>query len=136
MPSTTPFIDRCRRPRRFFLCTSFALSGCPALPVDRTQKEASAAPIRLRDVASEAGLRFSWGHDGRSPLTNLETFGCGCAFLDFDSDGWQDILLVGEPRSALFRNPGNGTFADISAASGLDRYTGLWKGHLIPGSPE
>ena len=59
-----------------------------------------------------------------------ETFGSGCAFLDYDGDGWQDILLVnsadwpGHKRARstlrLYRNNRNGTFTDVTHAAGLD----------------
>ncbi|HTE19389.1 MAG TPA: VCBS repeat-containing protein, partial [Armatimonadota bacterium] len=87
--------------------------------------------MSYRDVAREAGLDFRWGNGGKSPLTNLETFGAGCAFLDADADGWMDALLVGDPNSALFRNKKDGTFQNITAGSGLDRARGAWKGCAI-----
>lgn len=55
--------------------------------------------------------------------------GSGCAFFDFDGDGWPDILLLNSkdwtPKgrrslAALFRNQGNGTFRNVAAGSGLD----------------
>ena len=56
--------------------------------------------------------------------------GAGCAFLDYDSDGWQDILLIngmdwlGHKRQpsplALYRNNRNGTFSDVTRAAGLE----------------
>ena len=56
--------------------------------------------------------------------------GSGCAFLDYDGDGWQDILLVNgmdwsmhkKQRSTLklYRNNRNGTFTDMTRAAGLD----------------
>ena len=59
-----------------------------------------------------------------------ETLGSGCAFLDYDADGWQDILLVngmdwpGHKRQRstlrLYRNNRNGTFTDVTRAAGLD----------------
>ncbi len=59
-----------------------------------------------------------------------ETLGSGCAFLDYDSDGWQDILLINgmdwpghkKRRSTmrLYRNNRNGTFTDVTAHAGLD----------------
>src|SRR5437899_6005693 len=69
----------------------------------------------FRNVASEAGLAFKWGHGGRSPLNIVETLGHGCAFLDYDQDGLLDILLVGNDRLALYRNLGNGRFSDVTA---------------------
>ncbi|MCL6508843.1 MAG: CRTAC1 family protein, partial [Bryobacteraceae bacterium] len=46
------------------------------------------------DVTAQAGIRFvhNSGAFGRKYLP--ETLGPGCAFLDYDNDGWQDILLV------------------------------------------
>jgi enediyne biosynthesis protein E4 len=84
------------------------------------------------DVTRAAGIQFR--HDngafGRKYLP--ETMGSGGAFFDADGDGAQDILLVnsmslsgrpGRPAKrsllALFRNNRNGTFADVTAASGL-----------------
>lgn len=59
-----------------------------------------------------------------------ETLGSGCAFLDYDRDGWLDILLVNgmdwprhqRQRSTmkLYRNNRNGTFTDVTHAAGLD----------------
>ena len=56
--------------------------------------------------------------------------GSGCAFLDYDGDGWQDILLIngmdwpGHKRQRstlrLYRNNRNGTFTDVTRRAGLD----------------
>jgi hypothetical protein len=86
--------------------------------------------FRLVDVTSSAGLQFrhNSGATGRKLLP--ETLGSGCAFLDYDADGWQDILLVngmdwpGHKRQRsplrLYRNNRNGTFSDVTRAAGLD----------------
>ncbi len=87
--------------------------------------------IRFTNVATQAGLQFGWPVNPKRPLRNLDTFGCGCAFLDFDSDGWLDILLVGEPRCALFRNDRRGRFTDISAETGLNQHLATWKGCAV-----
>ena len=86
--------------------------------------------FKLVDVTSPAGLRFRH-HNGASGNKLLpETLGSGCAFLDYDADGWQDILLVngmdwpGRARQrstlSLYRNNRNGTFTDVTRAAGLD----------------
>lgn len=90
----------------------------------------SPSGIRFENVAAASGFRFHWPQQ-RRPMRNLEAFGCGCAFWDYDGDGWQDILLVGEPRVALYRNRGNGQFQDVTAATGLSSVTGRWKGCAI-----
>jgi enediyne biosynthesis protein E4 len=87
------------------------------------------APIQFTDVTAQAGIRFTHnaGRAGKKYLP--ETLGAGCAFFDADGDGWPDILLINSkdwtPRgrkttAALYRNNHNGTFTNITAASGLD----------------
>jgi tetratricopeptide (TPR) repeat protein len=82
---------------------------------------------RFEDVAATAGIHFQQGQARKRPLTILEATGSGCAFLDVDDDGWLDLLLVGQPRCALYRNRGDGTFADVTRAAGLDS-AGFWIG--------
>ncbi len=84
---------------------------------------------RFKDITAVAGIQFTH-NSGRAGKKYLpETMGSGCAFLDVDGDGWQDILLLNSkdwtPRgrkslSALYRNNKNGTFTDITRGSGLD----------------
>ncbi len=85
--------------------------------------------ISFSDVTAQAGIHFTHnaGRTGKKYLP--ETLGAGCAFFDFDGDGWPDILLVNgkdwTPRGrhshpALYRNNHNGTFTDVTAGSGLD----------------
>lgn len=81
------------------------------------------------DVTAAAGVRFKHtsGAFGRKYLP--ETMGSGCAFLDADGDGRQDILLVNSmdwqsrPRTksvmALYRNLGDGRFGDVTERAGL-----------------
>ena len=47
------------------------------------------------------------------------SFGMGCAIADFDNDGHQDILVTAYGRCTLYRNNGDGTFADVTAKAGL-----------------
>ncbi len=86
--------------------------------------------FRLMDVTKQAGIEFvhNSGAFGKKYLP--ETLGPGCAFFDYDGDGWQDILLVnsmdwpGQKRKrstpALYRNNRNGTFTDVTKQAGLD----------------
>src|SRR5579859_6880031 len=84
----------------------------------------------LADITSAAGVHFRH-HTGAFGAKYLpETLGSGCAFIDYDSDGWPDILFVNgmdwpghrRERSTLrlFRNNRNGTFTDVTKAAGLD----------------
>lgn len=99
--------------------------GIFALPAD-------AAASALFERVSLAASGISWKHvSGRSPESYLpETTGAGCAFLDFDNDGWMDIYLVNsgkcdfydpQPplRNALYRNNRDGTFTDVTEKAGV-----------------
>jgi hypothetical protein len=100
---------------------------------------AGAAPAGLRaagpgfrfvDVTGAAGIPFEHNSGAYGGKLLPETLGSGCAFLDYDADGWQDILLVnsmdwaGHKRQRtslkLYRNNRNGTFTDVTKAAGLD----------------
>ena len=80
--------------------------------------------------ASASGI--SWVHiNGHSPDMYIpETVGPGCAFLDYDNDGWMDIYLVNSGRcdfyqpktplrNALYRNNRDGTFTDVTLKAGV-----------------
>ena len=90
---------------------------------------ASAYPFE--EVPSSAS-RITWTHTaGKSPEKYLpETTGAGCAFLDYDNDGWMDIYLVNSGkcdfynpnpplRNALYRNNRDGTFTDVTEKAGV-----------------
>lgn len=86
--------------------------------------------FRLVDVSSQAGIHFHHNSGAYGGKLLPETLGSGCAFLDYDGDGWQDILLVngmdwaGHRRERttlrLYRNNRNGTFTDVTRQAGLD----------------
>ena len=50
-------------------------------------------------------------------------YGQGVAAGDIDNDGWIDLYLTGFRRNQMFRNNGNGTFSDVSTATGTDSPT-------------
>ena len=78
--------------------------------------------FRLIDVTQSAGIQFAHNTGARGHKYLPETLGAGCAFLDYDGDGWQDILLVNSGPSAptLYRNNRDGTFRDVTKQAGLD----------------
>lgn len=105
---------------------AFSLSGPPA--------ESQELPT-YTDVTKEAGITFVHSF-GDERLDNIvETTGAGCAFFDYNNDGYQDIYLVngcyhpvishpsgrrlaGKLKNALYRNNGDGTFTDVTEESG------------------
>jgi len=98
--------------------------------------KASGRPFHAQfvNVAQSAGLRSPVIYGAANDSTGhadylLEVMGCGAAFLDYDNDGWLDILLLTGRRFAatpegatirLYRNNRDGTFSDVSGVIGLD----------------
>ena len=86
--------------------------------------------FRFTDVTTAAGIQFQHNSGAYRGKLLPETLGSGCAFLDYDADGWQDILLIngmdwpGHKRQhstlRLYRNNRNGTFTDVTKSAGLD----------------
>ena len=89
--------------------------------------------IRFTDIASEAGIGFAHETGAAGDKWMPETMGSGCAFLDYDGDGDDDILLVNSthwegrapaagasPTSQLYRNDGSESFVEVTAEAGLD----------------
>jgi len=114
--------------RREFLIATAGAAATAARPNPIT---AQAQPsFRLVDVTAGSGLLFQHHNGGFGQKLLPETLGSGCAFLDYDGDGWQDILVVngmdwpGHARRrstlGLFRNNRNGTFSDVTRSAGLD----------------
>ena len=81
---------------------------------------AAAAQPRYVDVAAAAGIAFEHrnGAEGQKQLP--ETMGSGVAFFDYDDDGWLDLYWVNVAGpAALYRNEGNGRFAERTQAAGV-----------------
>ncbi|MGO9229784.1 MAG: CRTAC1 family protein [Bryobacteraceae bacterium] len=110
---------------RFTITSLVLLAAAPAIfpwPADDSG-------VRFTDVTGAAGIHFTHtaGRSGKKWLP--ETMGPGCAFFDFDGDGWLDILLINgkdlvpsgrHTTAALYRNNRDGTFTDVTKGSGLD----------------
>jgi enediyne biosynthesis protein E4 len=81
------------------------------------------------EVAQRAGLHHSVPYGSPNPKNYiLESIGCGCAFLDYDNDGWIDLLVLGGNNLAapdagvtnrLYHNNRDGTFRDVTVEAGL-----------------
>src|SRR6266853_4733033 len=87
-------------------------------------------PLFVEVPPSASGIE--WVHENAmSPSRYLpEALGPGCAFLDFDNDGWMDIFLVNSGpsdfwtpskpvRNALYKNNRDGTFTDVTQKAGV-----------------
>ena len=137
------------------LCSAF-VSGCHQQSSERSSREAAqvataseSAPtsraqqvpiaevapprpsgsVRFTDVTQAAGIHFRH-HSGAFGKKYLpETMGSGVCVIDYNDDGWQDILFVnsmdwpeqrtGQSTAALYRNNGDGTYTDVTREAGL-----------------
>ncbi len=85
---------------------------------------------RFTDIAAAAGLTapIVYGALDHNDYI-LEADGCGCAFIDYDNDGWMDLFILtgtrieGAPRGTsnrLYKNNRDGTFTDVTRQAGLE----------------
>src|SRR5437773_330407 len=103
--------------------------GCRSSSVQQMPSPTGSAG-RLTDVTAASGLA-AFGHtDGSSGRRFfVEQTGSGCAFLDYDNDGWLDVYFCNgaplpgyrgpRPRNALFHNNRDGIFTDVTTAAGV-----------------
>jgi hypothetical protein len=102
-----------------------------SLMIAMAQKPAPRTVVTFEEVLTSAS-KITWTHDNaQSPDRQLpETVGAGCAFLDYDNDGWMDIYFVNSGSSdfftpaaplknALYRNNRDGTFTDVTDKAGV-----------------
>src|SRR5262249_25572936 len=120
---------------RIFGGAAFASAISPrALVLPASQGDSPGQQARRALFQEIPGTKsgITWQHvNGRSPEYYLpETTGAGCAFFDYDSDGWMDIYLVNsgkcdfftpnQPlRNALYKNNRDGTFTDVTGRAGV-----------------
>lgn len=88
-------------------------------------------PVSFTDITESAGIGFVHVNGAYGERLMPETIGGGAAFLDYDRDGDQDLLLVNSrewkdhakedqpPTQALYANDGQGRFTDVTQAAGL-----------------
>src|SRR5687768_10401181 len=136
----------CHRRTATRFITTFSLpllllaSNLACGPERATSRSESAGAANRRhglfeDATEEAGIRFRHTNGDSGQFRFPETFGGGCAFLDYDEDGRLDALLLSPGKLdastdsapanlALFRNLGDGRFADVTKGSGLEKSLG------------
>ena len=124
-----------RSTRRQFLAGMSALGAVWWAKSTSADSVEQASPPSVHPLFQEVPSTLSgitWRHvNGRSPEYYLpETTGSGCAFIDYDNDGWMDIYLVNSGRcdffapkpplrNVLYRNNRNGTFTDVTERAGV-----------------
>ena len=93
--------------------------------------------VEFTDNTKAAGIDFLHRNGATGKRLFPEPNGAGCAFLDYDSDGWMDIYLVNSGNfqnpnapNALYRNNGNDTFTDLTKEAGVGN-TGFGSGICV-----
>ena len=123
--------------RTFLAASSTALARAQGIssrgvrPTPRGKPSGIPFNSRFTDIAAQAGLTAPVVYGGTSSKKYiLETVGCGCAFIDYDNDGWLDILLLSgalldgdapDATNRLYKNNRDGTFVDVTEKAGLRR---------------
>ena len=88
------------------------------------------ASVKFVDVTEISGIDFQHVRAPTPEKYLVEVMGSGCAFFDYDADGWLDIFMVnggtvpgfhhpGAIDHALYRNLGNGKFQNRTRRSGI-----------------
>lgn len=113
------------------LCFSQGISSRGVKPQPRGKPSGRPFLAHFIDVAKEAGLKEPIVYGGSETKNYIvEVVGAGVAFIDYDNDGWMDLLVLhgtkleGDPpgvTNRLYKNNRDGTFADVTAKAGLTR---------------
>lgn len=115
---------------RFGILSSHSSLSALLLAVYPGAGERPAEPVQFVEVTQEAGIDFSYVNGASGNKYMPEPMGSGAAFFDFDGDGYLDLYIVNgaplpgfqteeEPANALFRNLGDGTFAEVTGKAGV-----------------
>jgi hypothetical protein len=102
----------------------------PSSPaMSSTQELRQRGPVTFTDITAKAGIHFRHNSGAFGQKYLPETMGSGVCFIDYDNDGWQDILFVnsmdwpghrsGASYPALYHNNHDGTFTDVTRSAGL-----------------
>lgn len=130
LPKAPITTDAQRHGERHFLFRFLRASVSPWLIVLFCLTLGSAQTIHFRDITSQAGIHFTHNNGAFGKKWLPETMGPGCAFIDYDNDGYPDILLIngedfpGHPHGGattlkLYHNNHDGTFTDVTRRAGL-----------------
>ena len=117
--------DRRRRRRPALLGLSLAVLALFSRPGGlQAGSDSQPFPVQFENVTRQAGLTFEHNNGALGKKYLPETMGSGAAFLDYDNDDWQDILLINgknwpgrkgrRSTLALYRNNRDGTFSDVT----------------------
>ena len=105
------------------------MGGRAVKPMPRGAPSGRPFNAHFVDVAASAGLRAPVIYGGEEAKKYIiESTGCGCAFIDYDNDGWMDLFILSGTRlhgapegttNRLYKNNRDGTFTDVTEKAGL-----------------
>jgi len=117
--------------RAFLLRASAALCLCAFFAAVAAERGKSPEPFLFENMAERAGIKFRQINFATGYKYPFETLGGAVTALDYNNDGWVDLLFLNgapspghvrtDPASfnCLYRNNGDGTFTDVTETSGL-----------------
>ncbi|HKW89205.1 MAG TPA: CRTAC1 family protein [Candidatus Acidoferrales bacterium] len=121
-------MSRLFRNGKTLMLLAFVMTGGSLVKLAAQKRPAS--PISFQDVTRAAGIHFIHNNGAFGKMWLPEAMGSGVAFIDYNKDGWPDILLIngddwpGHTRRhtymALYRNNRDGTFTDVTRQAGLE----------------
>src|SRR6266850_4463606 len=134
--ASPPRIDRRPLPGLFVALAAALVAAAAASGQPQPAGGSASSPVRFVNAAGEAGLTLRNVNGELQKMTIDETIGDGICLYDVDDDGSIDVFIPNgsrarpfppgqEPRSALYRNKGDGTFEDITDRAGVAS-TGYW----------
>ena len=104
----------------------------PTVPAITPSRTDFSDQVKFTDITAQSGIHWTHFSGARGKKYMPESEPPGCAFIDYDGDGYPDILLLNDAdwptvragrrrtRAALYHNNHNGTFTDVTRGSGLD----------------
>lgn len=128
-----------KQSRRAFLLSTLGAAAAfgqgvvphKVVPIPRGKRSGLPYNAHFVEVAQKAGIDRPILYGSQNPKNYiLESIGCGCAFIDYDNDGWVDILVLGGSRfsppapgitNRLYHNNRDGTFRDVTVEAGLTK---------------
>jgi hypothetical protein len=115
--------------RPLLACSVLLGLACALASAQQVSAPKSSSTIQFRDITQSSGIRFTHNNGAFGKKYLPETLGPGSAFIDYDNDGWPDILLVNgmdwpghhhqTSTLKLYHNNRDGTFTDVTRQAGL-----------------
>jgi len=108
----------------------FSLAALPTQKKPVPPSSSNPYNVQFTDVTAASGIHFRHERAASDQKLYLETMGAGAGWLDYNQDGYLDAILINSgytpffhppaaPQPALYRNNRDGTFTDVTAASGI-----------------